>query len=205
MIFSKDFLAFFSYSFNKLVSIAIHWNSSLCTTSHIEDFISIIDPFICLHEVDRRKETIYHWNRSIIILICILQLFSDVTIKKTHPINQQQRTLIGLVCFYSRTIEVFFSYESRQSQWYFCLDGNLTIIKNWVDVQRKCLEFHLQPFLLIYANSNDIYIDRTQLLQRTIVQHKSNSKRKIQREEIDCIMNTIVYSVYTITIIDLAW
>jgi len=101
-----------------------------------------------------------------------------VTIKKTHPINQQQRTLIGLVCFYSRTIEVFFSYDSRQSQWYFCLDGNLTRMKNWFDVRRKCLEFHLQPFLLIYGNANEIFIDRTQLLQRTVVQLKSNSPKK---------------------------
>ncbi len=36
-----------------IVSVAIDWNSSQCTTSDVEDLVSTIDPFIYLREVDK--------------------------------------------------------------------------------------------------------------------------------------------------------
>ncbi len=85
----------------------------------------------------------------------------------------KQLNLIGLICFYGTSIEVFFSYESSTSKWHFCFNGNLTVINDWNAVQRKCIDFHLQPFLLIYANSQQNSIDITQLLKRTVIQAKS--------------------------------
>jgi hypothetical protein len=35
-----------------IVSVAIDWNLSQCTTSDVEDLVSTIDPFISLREVD---------------------------------------------------------------------------------------------------------------------------------------------------------
>lgn len=35
--------------------MAIHWNSSECTTSDVEDFVLTIEPFIHLKEVNIRK------------------------------------------------------------------------------------------------------------------------------------------------------
>ena len=84
----------------------------------------------------------------------------------------KELNLIGLVCFYGTTIEVFFSYESSTSKWYFCLNGNLLLIDDWNAVRRQCIDFHLQPFLLIYANAKDNSIDVTQLLKRTVMQTK---------------------------------
>lgn len=86
----------------------------------------------------------------------------------------QQLNLIGLICFYGSTIEVFFSYNYFTSQWLFCFDGHKTIINDWNSVKRKCLDFHLQPFLLIYANSQENSVDISQLLKRTVIQAKSN-------------------------------
>lgn len=43
--------SFLSSSSHPIVSIAIHWNSSQCTTKDIEEFISIIDPCISLDKV----------------------------------------------------------------------------------------------------------------------------------------------------------
>ncbi|CAF4203504.1 unnamed protein product [Rotaria sp. Silwood2] len=129
-----------------LISVAIHWNSSQCTTSDVEDFISIIEPFIYLRE-----------------------LFYDVAISDARI---KQLNLIGLICFYGSTIEVFFSYEHTTSQWLFCFDGNITIATDWNAVIRKCIDFHLQPFLLIYANSQQHPVDISQLLKRTVIQAK---------------------------------
>jgi hypothetical protein len=41
------------FLYYSIVSIAIHWNPSKCITSNVEDLVSIIDPFICLREVDK--------------------------------------------------------------------------------------------------------------------------------------------------------
>lgn len=87
----------------------------------------------------------------------------------------KQLSLIGLICFYGNTIEVFFSYEHATSKWLFCFDGNITVANDWNAVIRKCIEFHLQPFLLIYANSQQNPVDISQLLKRTIIQEKSNN------------------------------
>ena len=86
----------------------------------------------------------------------------------------KQLNLIGLICFYSSTIEVFFSYDSSASQWLFCFDGNVMVVNDWNAVIRKCIDFHLQPFLLIYANSQQNSVDISQLLKRTVIQAKSN-------------------------------
>lgn len=48
----------FSFLLCMIVSVAIHWNPNECTTSNVEDFVSIIDPFICLREVDRNHNLI---------------------------------------------------------------------------------------------------------------------------------------------------
>jgi hypothetical protein len=88
----------------------------------------------------------------------------------------KQLNLIGLICFYGGTIEVFFSYEHTTSQWLFCFDGNITVATDWNAVRRKCSDFHLQPFLLIYANSEQKSVDTSQLLKRTVIQTKSNKK-----------------------------
>jgi len=90
----------------------------------------------------------------------------------------KQLNLIGLICFYSSTIEVFFSYEYSTSQWLFCFDGNITVANDWNAVRRKCIDFHLQPFLLIYANSQQNPVDITQLLKRTVIQAKSNKNNE---------------------------
>ncbi|CAF4734515.1 unnamed protein product [Rotaria sp. Silwood1] len=129
-----------------LISVAIHWNSFQCTTSDVEDFISIIEPFIYLRE-----------------------LFYDVAISDARI---KQLNLIGLICFYGSTIEVFFSYEHKTSQWLFCFDGNITVATDWNAVIRKCIDFHLQPFLLIFANSQQHPVDISQLLKRTVIQAK---------------------------------
>jgi hypothetical protein len=89
----------------------------------------------------------------------------------------KQLNLIGLICFYGGTIEVFFSYEYSTSQWLFCFDGNITVVNDWNAVIRKCIDFHLQPFLLIYANSQQNPVDISQLLKRTVLQAKSNNKK----------------------------
>ena len=34
------------------MSVAIHWNLSRCTTSDVEDLVSVIEPFIYLREVN---------------------------------------------------------------------------------------------------------------------------------------------------------
>ncbi len=90
----------------------------------------------------------------------------------------QPLNLIGLICFYGSSIEVLFSYESSRSQWLFCFDGNVMIVNDWNAVRRKCIDFHLQPFLLIYGNSEQNSIDITQLLRRTVIQAKSKKKNK---------------------------
>jgi hypothetical protein len=90
----------------------------------------------------------------------------------------KQLNLIGLICFYGSTIEVFFSYEYLTSKWLFCFDGNVTRLNDWNTVRRKCIDFHLQPFLLIYANSQKNSVDITQLLKRTVLQAKSNKNNK---------------------------
>ncbi|CAM4796126.1 unnamed protein product [Rotaria magnacalcarata] len=136
-----------------LISVAFHWNSSECTTSDVEDFVSIIEPFINLRE-----------------------LFYDVTISDARI---KQLCLIGLICFYGNTIEVFFSYEHSTSKWLFCFDGNVTVANDWNAVIRKCIDFHLQPFLLIYANSQQNPVDISQLLKRTILQEKIVHPQKI--------------------------
>ncbi|UJR22319.1 hypothetical protein I4U23_025381 [Adineta vaga] len=129
-----------------LIPIAIHWNLSQCTTSDVEDLVSFIDPFITLRE-----------------------LFYDVTTNDT-PIKQLN--LIGLICFYGGSIEVFFSYEHSICKWLFCFDGNITVVNDWNAVRSKCIDFHLQPFLLIYVNSQQNPVDITQLLRRTVIQEK---------------------------------
>jgi len=89
----------------------------------------------------------------------------------------KQLNLIGLICFYGGSIEVFFSYEHSTSQWLFCFDGNVNVVTDWNGVRRKCIEFHLRPFLLIYVNSQQNPVDITQLLKRTVIQEKSNKNR----------------------------
>ncbi len=84
----------------------------------------------------------------------------------------KQLNLIGLVCFYGGTVEVFFSYDSTTSKWLFCFDGNIVVSADWNAVQRKCIDFHLQPFLLIYANPDRDPVDISQLLKRTVIQTK---------------------------------
>ncbi|CAF1135380.1 unnamed protein product [Adineta steineri] len=128
-----------------LIPVAIYWNPAHCTTSDVEDLVSIIDPFINLGE-----------------------LFYNETINDTHHVKELK--LIGLICFYGGSIEVFFSYEHSTSEWLFCFDGNVIIITDWKSVIRKCIDFHLQPFLLIYVNSEENPVDITQLLKRTVIQ-----------------------------------
>lgn len=41
----------FILSFYSIVSVAIDWNLSECTTSDVEDLVSTIDPFVYLREV----------------------------------------------------------------------------------------------------------------------------------------------------------
>lgn len=78
--------------------------------------------------------------------------------------------LIGLICFYGTTIEVFFAYDYLTSKWLFCFDGNLTMINDWNGVQRKSIDYHLQPFLLIYTHSPRNSLNITPLLHRTLLQ-----------------------------------
>ncbi len=48
---------YFNYKFLiQIVSVAIDWNLSQCTTSNVEDLVSIIDPFVYLREVDKKKK-----------------------------------------------------------------------------------------------------------------------------------------------------
>lgn len=100
------------------------------------------------------------------------KLFYDVTINEARI---KQLNLIGLICFYGGTIEVFFSYDHQTSKWLFCFDGNIVVSADWNAVQRKCIEFHLQPFLLIYANPDRDPIDISQLLKRTVIQTQKSS------------------------------
>jgi len=65
-----------------LISVTIDWNLSQFKTSDVEDLVSTIDPFIYLRE-----------------------LFYDVT---TSDARIKQLNLIGLICFYGGTVEVFF-------------------------------------------------------------------------------------------------
>lgn len=37
-----------------VVSVAINWNFSQCTTSDVEDLVSTIDPFVYLREVNQK-------------------------------------------------------------------------------------------------------------------------------------------------------
>ncbi|CAF2127507.1 unnamed protein product [Rotaria magnacalcarata] len=130
-----------------LISIAIDWNSSPCTSSDVEDLISNINPFIYLHE-----------------------LFDDVTINDARI---KQLHLIGLVCFYGGTVEVFFSYDHTKLKWLFCFDGHIVVLNDWNAVRRKSIDFHLQPFLFIYANPDRNPVDISQLLKRTVIQTKN--------------------------------
>ncbi|CAF1299315.1 unnamed protein product [Rotaria sordida] len=164
-----------------LISIAIHWNTSQCTTSDVEDFISIIEPIIHLRE-----------------------LFYDVAISDARI---KQLNLIGLICFYGSTIEVFFSYDHTTLQWLFCFDGNITIVTNWNAVIRKCIDFHLQPFLLIYANSQQHPVDISQLLKRTVIQAKIIPYKKksepikysmSKQEKIQLNENKLKYELYSL-------
>ncbi|CAF1043892.1 unnamed protein product [Adineta steineri] len=132
-----------------LISVAIDWNTSQCTTSDVEDLVSTIDSFVYLRE-----------------------LFYDVTISDARI---KQLNLIGLICFYGGTVEVFFSYDSTTSKWLFCFDGNIVVSADWNAVQRKCIDFHLQPFLLIYANPDRDPVDIRQLLKRTVIQTKNTN------------------------------
>ncbi|CAF3407630.1 unnamed protein product [Rotaria sp. Silwood1] len=132
-----------------LISIAIDWTLSHCTTSDVEDLISTIDPFINLHE-----------------------LFYDVTINDARI---KKLNLIGLICFYGGTIEVFFSYDYTTLKWLFCFDGNIIVLNDWNAVTRKCIDFHLQPFLFIYANPDRNPVDISQLLKRTVIQTKTTN------------------------------
>ncbi|UJR26793.1 hypothetical protein I4U23_008106 [Adineta vaga] len=131
-----------------LISVAIDWNTSPCTTSDVEDLVSTIDSFVYLRE-----------------------LFYDVTINEARI---KQLNLIGLICFYGGNVEVFFSYDPTTSKWLFCFDGNIVVSADWNAVQRKCIDFHLQPFLLIYANPDRDPVDISQLLKRTVIQTKNN-------------------------------
>jgi hypothetical protein len=56
----------FILSFYSIVSVAIDWNLSECTTSDVEDLVSTIDPFVYLREVDRLKNL---FNQSIIFVL----------------------------------------------------------------------------------------------------------------------------------------
>ncbi|CAF0733144.1 unnamed protein product [Adineta ricciae] len=131
-----------------LISVAIDWNTSHLTTSDVEDLVSTIDSFVYLRE-----------------------LFYDVTINEARI---KQLNLIGLICFYGGNVEVFFSYDPTTSKWLFCFDGNIVVSADWNAVQRKCIDFHLQPFLLIYANPDRDPVDISQLLKRTVIQTKNN-------------------------------
>lgn len=91
--------------------------------------------------------------------------------------RHQQLHLIGLVCFYSGTIEVFFSYDQKSCKWHFCFDGNVLVSADWNAVMRKCMEFHLQPFLLIYANPSRNSVDISQLLKQTVIQAKQTPRK----------------------------
>ena len=136
------------------------------------------------------------------------QLFYDVTINEARI---KQLNLIGLICFYGGNVEVFFSYDPTTSKWLFCFDGNIVVSADWNAVQRKCIDFHLQPFLLIYANPDRDPVDISQLLKRTVIQTKNNHCKSIQREKDlksrhystyaeHCIMTKTGYSVHTISI-----
>lgn len=84
--------------------------------------------------------------------------------------ESKQINLIGLICFYGPTIEVFFAYDYFSSKWLFCFDGNLTMINDWNGVRRKSIDYHLQPFLLIYTYSPRNSLNITPLLHRTFLQ-----------------------------------
>ncbi|CAF0949568.1 unnamed protein product [Rotaria sordida] len=155
-----------------LISIAIDWTLSHCTTSDVEDFISIINPFINLHE-----------------------LFYDVTINDARI---KQLNLIGLICFYGGNIEVFFSYDHTTLKWLFCFDGNIIVLNDWNAVTRKCIDFHLQPFLFIYANPDRNPVDISQLLKRTVIQTKTmNFIPDEKRLEQNILSNNIKNSMIT--------
>lgn len=87
----------------------------------------------------------------------------------------KQLSLIGLVCFYGGAIEVFFSYDPTTLKWLFCFDGNIVVLNDWSAVRRKCIDFHLQPFLFIYANPERNPVDISQLLKRTVIQTKTTN------------------------------
>lgn len=76
--------------------------------------------------------------------------------------------LIGLICFYGGTVEVFFSYDYQHKHWIFSFDGHTSVLKDWQNVLRKCLDCHLQPFLLIYVNNYRHPLHFHQLFPRTI-------------------------------------
>ena len=90
----------------------------------------------------------------------------------TADARHQQLHLIGLVCFYGGAVEVFFSYDQTTSKWLFCFDGNVLVSADWNAVLRKCIDFHLRPFLLIYANPDRTPLDISQLLKQTVIQAK---------------------------------
>ncbi len=136
---------------------------------------------------------------------------SDARIKQLH--------LIGLICFYGGTVEVFFSYDHQTSKWLFCFDGNIVVSADWNAVRRKCIDFHLQPFLLIYANADRDPVDISQLLKRTVIQTENTNGK--ERKTLNSYLYMHIYysvsllmyyiissagcSVYTITIVGLAW
>jgi hypothetical protein len=91
--------------------------------------------------------------------------------------RHQQLHLIGLVCFYGGTMEVFFSYDHQTCQWHFCFDGHVLVCVDWDAVRRKCIDFHLQPFLLIYANPTRNPLDISQLLKQTVIQAKQTNRK----------------------------
>ena len=95
----------------------------------------------------------------------------------------KQLNLIGLICLYGSAIEVFFSYHDSTSQWLFCFDEKIMVAMDWDAVLRKCIDFHLQPFLLIYTNSEQNLIDISQLLKRTKIQTKSNNNNNFELQK----------------------
>ncbi len=96
----------------------------------------------------------------------------------TSEARIRQLKLIGLICFYGGTVEVFFSYDHQTSKWLFCFDGNIVVSADWNAVRRKCIDFHLQPFLLIYANTDRDPVDISQLLKRTVIQTENINGKK---------------------------
>ncbi|CAF4651241.1 unnamed protein product, partial [Rotaria socialis] len=70
-------------------------------------------------------------------------------------------------------VEIFFSYDHTKLKWLFCFDGHIVVLNDWNAVRRKSIDFHLQPFLFIYANPDRNPIDISQLLKRTVIQTKN--------------------------------